>query len=65
MNNEVLNDGTVVYYAVMLNGSIVSQKFTDRFAAEQAKNALALSPAQKSLAEVVVVDQSNRQLLLG
>ena len=65
MNNQVLNDGTVVYYAVMLNGHIVSQKFTDRFAAEQAKQALALPAEQKKLAEVVVVDQSNRQLLLG
>lgn len=65
MNNEVLNDGTVVYYAVALNGRIVSQKFTDRFAAEQAKHSLALPHEQKKLAEVVVVDQSNRQLLLG
>lgn len=65
MNNQVLTDGTVVYYAVMLNGSIVSQKFTDRFAAEQAKAALALPHAQKQLAEVVPVDAGNRQLLLG
>ncbi len=63
MKNEVLNDGTVVYYAVMINGQVVSPKYTDRFAAEQAKQKL--SPAQKQIAEVTVVDQSNRQLLLG
>ena len=65
MNNTVLTDGTVVYFAVSLNGQIVSQKFTDRFAAEQARQALTLPNEQKQLAEVVVVDQDNRQLLLG
>lgn len=60
----MLNE-TPVYYAVMLNGRIVSQKFTDRFAAEQAKSNLVLPPEQKQLAEVVIVDQSNRQMLLG
>ncbi len=65
MNNQALNDGPVVYYAVMLNGRIVSQKFTDRFTAEQAKQSLALPVEQKRLAEVVVVDQNNQQLLLG
>lgn len=65
MNAEVLNDGTVVYYAVMLSGRVISEKFSDRFAAEQAKNALALPPEVKKLAEVIVVDGSNRQLLLG
>lgn len=65
MNSEVLNDGTVVYYAVMLSGRIITEKFTDRFAAEQAKNALALPAEVKKLAEVIVVDSGNRQLLLG
>jgi hypothetical protein len=63
MNNQVLTDGTVVYYAVLLNGQVISQKFTDRFAAEQARKAL--PPEQQLLAEVTPVDGSNRQLLLG
>lgn len=63
MNNEVLNDGTVVYYAVAVNGQVVSEKFTDRFAAEQAKGKLPTT--QKQTAEVQVVDQDNRLLLLG
>lgn len=63
MNNEILTDGTVVYYAVLVNGQVVSAKYTDRFAAEQAKQAL---PQEvRMIAEVQVVDQSNRQLLLG
>lgn len=65
MNKQMISDGAVVYYAVSLNGRIVSQKFTDRFTAEQAKQSLALPAEQKKLAEVVVVDQNNQQLLLG
>lgn len=65
MNNQILADGTVTYYAVLLNGRIVSSKYTDRFAAEQAKANLVLSPEQKQLAEVVAVDANSRQVLLG
>jgi hypothetical protein len=63
--NTQLNDGAVVYYAISLNGRIVSSKFTDRTAAEHARQSLALTPQQRQLAEVVVVDGSNNQLLLG
>ncbi len=65
MKKQVLNDAEVVYYAVSVNGRIVSSKYTDRFAAEQAKQSLALPAEQIKLAEVVVVDSSSRQLLLG
>lgn len=63
MNNTILSDGTVTYYAVLINGQVVSPKFSDRFAAEQHK--LTLPTTQQHLAEVCPVDESNRQLLLG
>ena len=63
MNTQLLNDNDVVYYAVMVAGRVVSGKYTDRFSAEQAKQALPVD--QQKLAEVQVVDQSNRQLWLG
>lgn len=65
MNNTILKDetGTVAYYAVLLNGRVVSPKFTDRFAAEQHK--MTLPKTHQAIAEVCPVDQNNRQLLLG
>lgn len=64
MNNTVLKDsGTVMYYALAVNGRIVSAKFSDRSAAEQARTTL--PEAQRQIAEVVTVDASSRQLLLG
>lgn len=63
MNNSVLKDGTVMYYALAVNGRVVSAKFSDRGAAEQARTSL---PAeQQKIAEVVTVDSASRQLLLG
>lgn len=63
MNNNVLKDGTVMYYALAVNGRVVSAKFSDRGAAEQARTTL---PAdQQNIAEVVTVDSASRQLLLG
>lgn len=63
MNNQVLHDGTVVYYALAVNGRVVSARFSDRTSAEMARPTL---PAeQQKLAEVVTVDASSRQLLLG
>lgn len=64
MNNTVLQDsGVVMYYALAVNGRVVSAKFSDRSSAEQARTQL---PAeQQKIAEVVTVDASSRQLLLG
>lgn len=63
MNNTVLKDGAVMYYALAVNGRVVSAKFSERSAAEQARTQL---PAeQQKIAEVVTVDASSRQLLLG
>ena len=63
MNKQVLTDGTVVYYAVKVNGMIVTQKFTSAQMAEQAKEQL--SQEAKMLAEVVTVTSDGLELLLG
>jgi hypothetical protein len=63
MNKQVLNDDTVVYYALAVNGRVVTPKVTEKFAAEMARASL---PAhQQKIAELVTVDASGRQLLLG
>jgi hypothetical protein len=52
-----------VFYALSLGGQLVSPKFSNRVQAEMARASL---PAeQQKLAEVIVVDSSSRQLLLG
>lgn len=63
MNNTVLKDDTVMYYAIAVNGKVVSAKFSDRGAAEQARTSLPVE--QQNIAEVVTVDSESRQLLLG
>jgi len=63
MNNKVLQDGAVMYYALAVNGRVVSAKFSDRGAAEQARTTLPTE--QQKIAEVVTVDSASRQLLLG
>lgn len=63
MNNKVLQDGAVMYYALAVNGRVVSAKFSDRGAAEQARTSL--PKEQQPIAEVVTVDSASRQLLLG
>ena len=58
MKNQMLQDGqSVIYYALAVNGQVVSRKFTDRTSAENARSTL---PAeQQKLAEVVSVDASD------
>ena len=63
MNTQILTDGAVVYYAVKLNGVIVTQKFNSAYTAEQAKEQLA--PEARMLAEVVTVTAGGQELLLG
>lgn len=61
--NQVLNDHTGVYYALAVNGRIVTAKSTERYVAEMARSTL---PAhQQKIAELVTVDAAGRQLLLG
>lgn len=63
MNNQVLQDGTVVYYAIAINGRVVSQPFSDRGVAEMERQKL---PHNKQiLAEVVPVTSAGQQILLG
>lgn len=63
MNQTILTDGSVVYYAVKVNGMIVTQKFTSQMAAESAKEQL--PPETKMLAEVVTCTSDGKELLLG
>lgn len=63
MHNKVLQDGLAVYYALAVNGKVVSVKFSDKIAAEHARTQLPVE--QQTIAEVVVVDSASRQLLLG
>ena len=63
MNQNILTDNTNVYYAVKVNGMIVTQKFTSAQMAEQAKEQL--SAEAKMLAEVVTVTSAGQELLLG
>ena len=62
--NTLLRDNsTVVYYALAVNGRIVTARFATPFAAEAAR--AQIPPEQQALAEVVTVDSLGRQLLLG
>ena len=63
MNQTVLTDGSVVYYAVKVNGMLVTQKFTSQMAAEAAKQQL--SEEAKMIAEVVPCTSDGKELLLG
>ena len=63
MNNQILADGTVLYYALKLDGKIISQPVSERFIAEQHRATLA--PDKQPLAEVVTVTPDGRELLLG
>lgn len=51
------------FYAVKVNGRIVSMPTTDRYLAETVRHNL--PPDQRPIAEVVIVTQSGQELLLG
>lgn len=63
MNNQVLTDNTTVYYAIMVENKIVSQKFDSKLVADMEKQKL--PSATQAVATVEAVDASGRQLLLG
>lgn len=63
MNNEVLTDGTVVYYVVRVNGQDMSMKCESQMLAEMEKSKL--DPELQKLAEVVPITADGNQLLLG
>lgn len=63
MKNQILNDGTVVYYAVKLSGKIVTTKFGTQLMAEQAL--LQLPQELQPIAEVVTITADGKEILLG
>ena len=63
MNNQILTDGTSVYYVVRVNGKEVTQKVATQLLAEMEKQKL--SPEMQAIAEVVPVTASGADLLLG
>lgn len=63
MNNQILNDETVVYYVVRANGQTLTQKFESHMLAEAEKQRL--SPELQQVAEVVPVTAEGHDLLLG
>ena len=63
MNNEIIENGDVVYYAVRVNGTIVGPKHSSPLLAEAAITHL--NEEQQSVAEVVPVTADGKELLLG
>lgn len=63
MNNTILTDGTVLYYALKVNGKLVTAPMSDRFMLEQQRQALPQD--QRLVAEIVTVTPSGQEVLLG
>lgn len=63
MNNEIIEDGTVVYYVLRVNGQNMSGKLESKMVAEMEKQKL--SPELREMAEVVPITADGNQLLLG
>lgn len=63
MNNQILNDQTAVYYAICVNGVIISQKYDSKMIAETEKTKLPIET--QAVAEVVPMTADGKQLLLG
>jgi hypothetical protein len=63
MNNQILNDGTVLYYALKVDGRIVTPPMLERFMLEDYKKNLPSD--QQGLAEVVMVTPDGKEMLLG
>lgn len=62
MNNTLLN-GEVLYYALKVDGKVITPAVADRFQLEQFRFNL---PVEKQrIAEVVCVTQQGQELLLG
>lgn len=63
MNNDILNDNTVVYYVVRVNGQNVTIPTSNLAIAEMEKTKLA--PDVQMVAEVVPVTADGKQVLFG
>lgn len=62
MNNQLLTDGTVVYYAHKVNG-IIQRKFESSFLAEQEK--AKMPQDQQQIVEIVPVTADGKEVLFG
>lgn len=63
MNNTVLTDGTVMYYALKVNGKIVSSAVPAAHLLESYR--AKLPQDQQLIAEIVTVTPNGQELLLG
>ena len=63
MNNQILTDGTVLYYALKVNGKIITPPLLNPALLEEYRRNL--PNEQKGLAEVVSVTAAGTELLLG
>lgn len=64
MENQILNNnGSVVYYVVMVNGTAMSAKHNSHMLAEMEMDKL--SPELKAIAEVIPVTADGKQVLFG
>jgi len=63
MNNQILNDNTVIYYVVRVNGQNMTIPFNSMQLAETEK--MKLAPELQAIAEVVPVTAEGKELLLG
>jgi hypothetical protein len=62
MNNQILNDNTVLYYVVRVNGQNMSIPTTTKAIAEMEK--MKLAPELQMIAEIVPVTADGKQMLL-
>ena len=63
MNNEIIENGDVIYYVVKVNGNEVSPRYASALLAEAQIEKL--SQAHRAVAEVVTVTAEGKDLLLG
>lgn len=63
MNDTILNDNTVMYYVVRVNGQNMTVPFSSRQLAEAELTKLAAD--LRPLAEIVTVTSEGKELLLG
>jgi hypothetical protein len=63
MNKQILTDSTFLYYALKVHGKIITPPLFDLALIENYRRNL--PPEQQALAEVVTVDRSGTELLLG
>ena len=63
MNNEIIENGTVTYYVVRVDGRDMTSKLESKAVAEMEKQKL--SPTLREAAVIVPVTSDGSQILLG